>query len=179
MFLHRARRSPFSFPGILLLLAAWGCAGVDAADPEGDYAHFRVSEGGVERILTFGGEDHLVMCTRDAGWADLWVRFAGDTARMGGDVPHLDMDLCRLGDGGEFTPHDREALNCDAGKRWIAWWHEDGATFVNPPDASPCTLSLALDGDQLTGTFACRGLAELEGDRRVDLEEGAFRCTVR
>jgi hypothetical protein len=161
----------------LSLLLAAGCAAADTgSDRDEDFARFLVTDAGIERSLAFEDGEGLVMCTRDAGWADLWVRFAADTA-AGGGVPRFDMDLCGVDAGGEFTPHDRTGLNCDAGTRWIAWWHDDGATFVSPPDAAPCTLAATLDGERLSGTFSCRGLTEVE--RRVDVEDGSFRCTVR
>lgn len=141
-------------------------------------ASFRVVGGGSDTVVSYGGGGNLVFCRTNASWADLWIRFARDVAADGENGPHLDIDLCNLGDGGTFAPMDPQAAVCGGGKTWDVWWHGENATYVNTASAPACTLGITRDGNQLTGNFSCQGLAEMGGTRTVDVLDGTFQCTV-
>ncbi|HSL85141.1 MAG TPA: hypothetical protein VLF66_20395 [Thermoanaerobaculia bacterium] len=140
-------------------------------------ASFRLVGAGYDETVSYGGGTGLVFCRRAGGFADLWLRFAEESAANGENGPHLDIDLCNPGGGGTFDPMDAQAGVCPGGQTWDVWWHSDGDTFVNPAMAPGCTLTLTRSGSELSGTFSCRGMVELGGAGRLDLLDGTFRCT--
>jgi hypothetical protein len=120
-----------------------------------------------------------VLCSRNAGWADLWIRLAEQRAANGENGPHVDIDLCRLEAGGVFAPMDPRAAQCGGGKTWDIWWHDGaGGVYTNTASAASCTFTVTVTGSQLEGGFACRDLVEDDGVRRVDVVDGTFRCPL-
>jgi hypothetical protein len=101
------------------------------------------------------------------------------TGACGADGPHLDIDICHLASGGEFTPMEARATPCPGGQTWAAWWHAgDSAVYANRASASPCALVLTVEAERLRGTFACRGLVSADGTGSVDILDGRFDCVV-
>jgi hypothetical protein len=140
-------------------------------------ATFRLVGGGQDSTLSYTNGANLVFCRRQAGWADLWIRFAERSAGNGESGPHLDIDLCNHGQGGTFTAKDPQVSVCGGGQTWDVFWHGEGETFANRITAPSCTLSLTRDGTRLAGTFSCQDLMELAGGARtLDLLDGSFQC---
>lgn len=167
------------------VLLGVGCGGGGSSPTEPDppmmnlgSATFRLVGSGYDDTLSVGGGGSLVFCRRNAGFADLFIRFAQQSADDGGNGPHLDIDLCNLGDGGNFAPRDPQSTHC-AGKTWDIWWHGDQEIFFNQITSPACTLSLSRDGNSLSGNFSCRGMVELDGGSgTLDVLDGAFQCTI-
>ena len=142
-------------------------------------ARFELAGAGYDGTVSYDDGVNLVFCRTGAaaGWADVWIRFAESAAGDGEAGPHLDLDLCEVGDGGVFTPKDPMAARCDGGKTFDAWWHGgNGDTFVNRVSAASCSLDLDRSGGVMSGTFECRDLRELNGSRSLDLLGGSFEC---
>lgn len=139
-------------------------------------ASFRLVGGGQDGAVSYSNGSNLVFCSRDDGFADLFLRFAEQAAANGENGPHLDVDLCNHEDGGVFAPHDTQVPSCGDGPSWGVFWHGADGTFVNRPNAPSCTLDLTRDGAMLSGTFRCRDMRELGGNRTVDLLDGSFQC---
>lgn len=141
----------------------------------------RLAAGGsfdlVESGVTLERTVHEVLCTRQAGWADLWIRLAGPPAPARGLSFYLDFDVCNADGGGTFTGMDPRGAQCSEAKTWDVWWHaEDGTVFVN--DASDdCVLTLEEGTSPLQGTFECQGLEADGTGRELDLRNGSFTCT--
>lgn len=141
-------------------------------------ASFEIFSGGQTRRLGYDSSRNTVFCSRNAGWASLFIRLAEQTAANGENGPHVDLDLCNHTGGGTFTPQDPQLASCVGGKTFDIFWHPgDGSTFANQPVAGNCMLQFTQSGTRLTGTFACRGLAERGGTRTVDVLNGSFECT--
>ncbi len=148
------------------------------AAPDGrmdmSFARFRVVGSGHDQAVAYTGGPNSIRCQRDAGWADLWIRFAERPDRVGDAGPHLDIDLCSLGSGGTFTPMDPKAAKCPGGQTWAVWWHAGGATFVSGADSQACSLTIVRKDTVLTGTFGCRGLADPGGSgSTLDVVDGS------
>lgn len=163
-----------------------GCSGGDgptapSTPPPGptlSSASFEISSAGQTRRLAYDSSRNTVFCSRSAGWASLWIRLAEQATANGENGPHIDLDLCNHSGGGTFTPQDPSLGSCAGGKTFDLFWHaEDGSTFANQPVAGNCMLQFTQNGIRLTGTFACRGLAERGGTRTVDVSNGVFECT--
>lgn len=165
-------------------LLSGGCGGSDSPTtptptPNPALAGFRISGAEGDQMISYTEGPNRVFCSRAAGWADLWVRMAEQRAADGENGPHIDLDLCNDSGGGAFSPMDPRAARCGAGKSWDIWWHDgSGGVYANTPQASDCALALSVNGNQLEGTFHCRGLIEDGGARTVDVLDGFFRCTV-
>lgn len=183
-----APRNPFrarhlSMVGIILLTGACGGSSSSPTEPSppsspAGSASFGVVGAGADRDVSWGSGSNLIFCRRQAGWADLWIRFAEQRANNGNNGPHLDIDLCALGDGGSFVPMDPQAASCAGGKTWGVWWHESTDTFVNRATSQPCSLEITRQGDRLSGSFQCHGLGELGGGRALDVLNGTFECSL-
>jgi len=139
-------------------------------------ATFRLVGGGQDGTITYTNGPNLVFCRQEAGFADLWIRFAAQTAANGQNGPHLDIDVCNLGDGGTFSPMNPQAATCGAAKTFDIWWHGGSDVFVNSATSPACTLTVTRDGTRLSGTFGCQGLGEVDGTRSVAVLEGSFQC---
>lgn len=143
-------------------------------------ARFRVTGDGHDQLLEYVDADALVLCTRDAGFADLWIRLGADAVDNGETGPHLDIDVCNLGAGGTFRSRDARSPRCGSDRAWGVWWHANaGSVFVNDAEAPDCELSLALAGDLLSGSFRCGRLIEQESGREISVRDGEFRCRIR
>lgn len=138
-------------------------------------ASFRLVDSAGSRTLTFGA-GNLVFC-RTTSATMVWIRFAESPANDGGAGPHLDLDVCHLGQGGTFAPMEARANPCPGGKTWAAWWHAgSGSVHANRAASTPCELRLEVEGATLRGTFSCRGLVTEDGAGAVDLLDGRFEC---
>ncbi|MEM7353109.1 MAG: hypothetical protein AAF657_20110 [Acidobacteriota bacterium] len=139
---------------------------------------FRVSGAGENRTYSFSNGPNTVFCTRDAGFASLFIRLA-EQAGGGGNGPHVDMDLCNHAGGGDFGPKDPRNPSCGSAKTWNIFWHAaDGSVFVNTANAPNCNLRIDQNGAELSGMFECRDLVEDSGgSRTLDILEGSFNCT--
>lgn len=145
--------------------------------PVPESASFRLMGGGQDGAVSYTDGQNLVLCSLNAGFADLFIRFAEQPGANGENGPHLDIDLCNHQNGGVFAPRDPQVPSCPGGPSWGVFWHgADGTTFVNRVNAPSCTLNLARDGARLMGTFRCLDLRELGGNRTVDLLDGSFEC---
>ncbi len=170
--------------GITVTLAACGGGGDGPTAPPSNppssenSASAEISGSGQSQALSYSSARNTVFCTRNAGWASLWVRLARDTAANGDNGPHIDLDLCNHTGGGTFVAQPAELASCGAEKTFDVYWHPgDGTTFANQPASGGCMLQLTQAGSRLTGTFACRGLGERGGSRTVDVLNGSFACT--
>lgn len=173
---------------VALLLAALGCGGsgggssptepgAPAPQPLMGSASFGVSGSGFDESISYRSGTNLVFCRREAGWADLWIRFAEQSAGDGEAGPYLDLDLCELGDGGVFAPKDPMEASCAGAKTFDIFWHGgDGSVFANRTSASACSLEVVRDGSNLSGTFQCLDMRGLSGGT-VDIFDGRFECT--
>ncbi len=147
--------------------------------PEAPFGRFQVigSDGAAAPFWVDG--PHTVFCSTDAGFADLWIRFAADDAARGENAAHVDIDVCNYQGGGSHSPLDPSSPSCGGGKTFDIFWHDDtGNVFANGANASGCELVITDGGDSLEGAFGCPGLAELQGAGAVDILGGAFRCAV-
>jgi hypothetical protein len=140
-------------------------------------ASFQLAGAGYDEVVSYSSGSNLVLCTQDAGFADLFIRFAEQVAGNGENGPHLDIDLCNLGDGGTFAARDPQVPSCGDGQTWGVFWHDAGATFLNQADAPSCSFVLTRSGSTLSGTFSCPDLVELGGNRTLDVLAGSFQCT--
>ncbi len=142
-------------------------------------ASFQVRGAGSTQSVNYDSLSNTVSCSRNAGWATLFVRFAQQSAGNGGSGPRIDLDLCNHAGGGVFGPMDPKAAVCAGGKTFDIWWHAaDGSVFVNTAQAPGCVLMLTQEAQRITGTFECQDLAEEGGLRTVDILNGSFACTV-
>lgn len=140
---------------------------------------FRLSGASGEQVISYTDGPNLVFCSRNAGWAHLWIRLAAQRGANGEAGPHLDIDLCNDAGGGAFRPKDPRTPSCGADKAWDVWWHDgSGGVFTNAALAPQCELVVTASGSQLQGSFSCRDLREEAGARAVDVLDGFFRCTV-
>jgi hypothetical protein len=141
----------------------------------GGTASFRLVDSAGSRTLEYGA-GNLVFC-RTTSATMVWIRFAESPANDGGAGPHLDLDVCHLGQGGTFAPMEARANPCPGGQTWAAWWHGgSGAVHANRAASTPCELRLEIEGTTLRGTFSCRGLVTEDGAGTVDLLDGRFEC---
>ena len=139
---------------------------------------FLVSGAGQNQTYSFSNGANTVFCSRNAGWASLWIRLAEQATANGENGPHIDIDLCNHSGGGSFSPKDPMSTSCGGAKTWDIWWHAaDGSVFINTATASSCALRVDQNGSQLSGTFECRGLIEDGGSRTLDILDGSFDCT--
>ena len=144
--------------------------------PDGN-AGFDLVGGGQAGSYDYATPDNTVLCTTDAGFASLFLRF-GEAPGGSSAGPHLDLDVCNHQGGGAFGPRDPRSTVC-MGKTWDVFWHgADGSVFSNTPNAGGCTLMIDQNGDEISGTFGCRGLTEEGGARTVTVENGSFACTI-
>ena len=143
-------------------------------------ASFRISGAGYDDAFAFDRGSNLVFCRQNAGWADLWIRFAEEAAGNGEASPHIDIDVCNYADGGTFAPQDPNRASCDGSSTFDIWWHDGDLVFVNEARSSPCSLSLSFDAatNELMGSFSCSGLRERGGSRSLDILDGSFMCPV-
>jgi hypothetical protein len=140
-------------------------------------ASFVLGDSTGRRRLEFG-DGNLVFC-RSTSATMTWIRLAVSPVKDGADGPHLDIDVCHLGAGGEFAPMEARAQPCPGGRTWAAWWHDGtAAVYANRASAAPCTLVLTVEAEQVRGTFSCRGLVTADGRGSVDLLDGRFDCVV-
>ncbi len=120
-----------------------------------------------------------VFCSTDAGFADLWIRFASDSASNGENAPHIDIDVCGYAGGGSHSPLDPQNPSCSGGKRFDIFWHDAaGDAYFNAPNASECELTISDGGDTLEGSFSCAALSAPGLPGTVDVLGGAFLCPV-
>ena len=179
-----------SFPIIGLLSVAWlavlaGCDG-DSSNPTAPpmpqapgvaSSSFRVVGAGQDQAYSFNNGANTVFCSRNAGWASLWIRLAEQATGNGGNGPHIDIDLCNHAGGGDFSPKDPMSTSCGGAKTWDIFWHgADGSVFFNSATAPSCTLRINQNGTQLSGMFECRDLVEDGGSRTLDILDGTFDC---
>ena len=140
--------------------------------------NFRVSGAGQNQSYSFTNGGNTVFCSRNAGWASLWIRLAEQASANGQNGPHIDIDLCNHAGGGNFAPKDPMSTSCGGAKTWDIWWHApDGSVFINSATATNCTLRIDQNGTQLNGMFECRGMIEDGGSRTLDVLDGSFDCT--
>lgn len=173
----------------LLAITVLGCGGggggggpTDPPMPVPTFgsATFEVAGAGLDEQASYG-PTNLVFCRTGAaaGWADLWIRLAEQQASNGDGGPHLDIDVCSLGDGGDFEPMNPSAAACGGDKTFDIFWHaRDGGVFANSSMAPSCSLEITRNGTELSGVFRCRDLPEMGGARRLDRLDGDFRCTM-
>ena len=141
-------------------------------------ASFRLAGADHDEVVSYTSRSNLVFCRKAAGWADLWVRLAEQPTGDGGGGPYIDIDLCNVDQSGTFAAMDPSAAACGTDPTFDIWWHHGpGEIFSNGLGSQGCTLSLARNGSRLSGTFSCRGLAEVGGNRTLDVLDGSFECT--
>jgi|CXWL01.1.fsa_nt_gi hypothetical protein len=179
--MHRSLSASLSFLVAVGFVACGGGGGSPTAPPPpappSNVARFVVVAGGQSTTVNLDNTRNLVFCSRNAGWASLFLRFAEQAAANGETSPHVDLDLCNHAGGGAFAPKDPTSTSCASGKTFDLYWHAaDGSIFVNQPTAADCGLQITQNGTQLSGTFQCRDLVERNGTRRVDILEGSFEC---
>lgn len=146
--------------------------------PTLNVASFEVTGSGQSVMAGYDSSRNTVFCSRNAGWASLWIRLGRDAAANGDNGPHLDLDLCNHAGGGAFGAHDPQLASCGGSKTFDLFWHPgDGAVFSNRAAAGGCTLQVTASGERLSGTFQCTGLEERNSSRRVDVLNGSFQCT--
>ena len=144
-----------------------------------NFGRFQVigQEGAVAPFWVDGPQ--TVFCSTDAGFADLWIRFAADDAANGENAAHIDIDVCNYQGGGSHSPLDPSSPSCGGGKTFDIFWHDEaGGVFSNEANAKSCELVIEDGGDSLEGTFSCPGLSSGNGAGTVDILGGAFRCRV-
>ncbi len=176
---------PLVFVSVLWLTACSGGGGSPTAPdmqmPPGTMpgsASFEIVGSGQDQVVSYGGGGNLVFCSRDAGWASLFIRFAEQNVGNGGAGPHLDIDLCAHAGGGTFSPKDPRDPSCGGAKTWDIWWHgADGSVFTNQASSPGCTLQISQSALRLSGSFQCRSLLEDGGSRTIDVVNGSFDCT--
>lgn len=172
----------------VLVTIASGCGGDGGGGPTAppppppnpalSSASFELAGAGQNRSASYDSARNTVFCSRNAGWASLWIRLAEQTAANGENGPHVDLDVCNHTGGGTFSAQDPRMGSCAGGKTFDIFWHPgDGSSFANQLAANGCMLQLTQNGTRLTGTFQCRGLAEQGGARTVDVTNGSFECT--
>lgn len=178
---------PLLLPALLLCAACSGGGGGTSPTepsppppaPSPGFASFEVVGAGQDSAISYGGSN-LVFCRTAAGWADLWIRFAEQTAADGENGPHLDIDVCNLGDGGAFGPKDPSSTSCTGAMTFDIWWHgAGGAIYFNRAMAPNCGLDVTRNGNTLTGTFDCEAMVEFGGGgEEIDVLVGSFQCSV-
>lgn len=167
-------------PVLPLLLACGGGGGGGPTEPTPppvlNTGAFEVTGSGQPVMASYDSGRNTVFCSRNAGWASLWIRLARDTTANGENGPHLDLDLCNHGGGGVFSSQDPRLASCGGAKTFDIFWHPgEGSTYANT--GGGCTLEITSNGSRLRGTFACRGLVERDGRRTVDVANGSFECS--
>ncbi len=144
-------------------------------------AAFRLLGAGYDETVSYGGAN-LILCTRNAGFADLFVRFAEQRNGNGDSGPRIDLDVCGYEQGGSFVAMDPRAASCGGPRTFDIFWHDDGnVVYSNNLQSSPCQLDLTLspDGRTLNGQFACAGLVDFNGSAQtLDVLDGSFQCEV-
>lgn len=146
--------------------------------PSSGSASFAISGAGQDQMYSFVNGSNTVLCTRNAGWASLFIRFAEQSTGGGTSGARLDMDLCNHAGGGTFSAKDPNSTVCGSAQTWDVFWHAaDGSVFANQAGAMGCTLQISEVGSQLNGSFDCRGLVEQGGSRTVDVTTGVFNCS--
>lgn len=104
----------------------------------------------------------------------IWVRFAASPEKDGEPSDHLDIDIWNFSGPGTYEAEDPKASKRE-GKKWNIWWHQGGDVFVNQANSNPCQLIVKQEGDELTGSFSCKGLKLNKGDTELDVANGSFR----
>ena len=144
-------------------------------------ATFRLLGAGYDETVSYGGAN-LILCTRNAGFADLFVRFAEQRAGNGDNGPRIDIDICGYDQGGSFVAMDPRAASCSGSRTFAMFWHDEGnVDYSNNVQSSPCQLDLTLstDGRTLNGQFVCAGLVDFDGSAQtLDVLDGSFQCQV-
>ncbi len=174
--------------GLLAAVVGLALAGCDGSNPVlpdpapmpmgSGSAIFEVSGSGGSQMISYSSGLNTVVCSRNAGWASLFIRFAEQTQAGGNMGPHLDLDLCNHSGGGTFRAKDPAVAACGSAKTWNLFWHgADGTVYSNLATASNCELQIDEMGTQLMGSFSCQGLVENGGARTVDILNGTFDCT--
>lgn len=170
---------------VVLLTVVSGCSGdgptapsTPSPNPALNSASFEISGAGQDRRVGYDSSRNTVFCSRNAGWASLWIRLAEQASANGENGPHIDIDVCNHSGGGTFSSQDPRLASCGGGKTFDIFWHAgDGSSFANQPTGGGCVLQFMQNGTRLGGTFQCRGLAEQGGTRTVDVLNGSFECT--
>lgn len=173
--------------GLVLVGVLTACSGGGGGSPTApspppallaNAASFVVAIAGQSTTVRYDSSRNLALCSRNAGWASLFIRFAEQAAANGETSPHLDLDLCNHTGGGSFAPKEPTSTSCAGGKTFDLFWHAaDGAIFVNQVATPGCSLQVTQDGNRLSGTFQCRSLVERNGNRTLDILDGSFECT--
>ncbi len=180
------RRSCTWLSALLLSVALGGCdssssptAPRPAPMPVSGMGSFTITGSGGSEMFGYSEGMNTMFCTRNAGWASLFIRIAEQSTNNGTDGPHLDIDLCNHQEGGTFTAKSPNDASCGEAKTWDVFWHAaDGSVFANQAPAMGCTLEMDQTGNQLSGSFSCPQLVEIGGGgRRVDVVGGSFSCT--
>ncbi|GEM_PF-5889142 len=107
----------------------------------------------------------------------IWVRFAASSEKDGESSDHLDIDIWNFSGPGTYEAEDPGASKRE-GKKWNIWWHQNDDVFVNQVNSSPCLLIIEQEGDELRGSFSCKGLKINKGDTEMNVENGSFRLTL-
>lgn len=169
----------------VLVTIVSGCGGdgptapsTPSPNPVSNVAGFEISGAGQNQRVGYNSSRNTVFCSRNAGWASLWIRLAEQTAANGENGPHIDIDVCNHSGGGTFVSQAPQLASCGGAKTFDFFWHPgDGSTFANQPVGSGCMLQFTQNGTRLSGTFQCHGLAEQTGTRTIDILDGSFECT--
>lgn len=169
--------------GAALALTLVACDGSSPTEPmsgpmtPAGSASFEISSSaGSESFMVSSGLN-TVFCSRNAGWASLFIRFGEQATANGANGAHIDIDLCNHAGGGTFTAKDPNVAACGQAKTWDIFWHgADGSVFANQASSAGCILDMTAMGSQLSGSFSCLGLVELTGNRTVDVLNGSFSC---
>lgn len=137
-----------------------------------------VADGERTDIVWEEAADNLVFCRIYDG-TEAWIRLAAEATADGENVPHLDIDVCAWDGTGAYEPQSASVGRCSGARTFdITWVGEQNATWANAASSTDCTLELTSSGEQVEGSFSCRGLAPVgEAEGTVDVRNGRFRCT--